>query len=153
MASYHIRRTSSSAPRRGHQILHFSLASISRHVSVDHISLMKQQFVVTHTIRQTEILVSLDSSVINTPSVKMLCPQTIVCPYIFVKIWHVSSVGLWRVGKVFFCLLQIVYWWSTTNCHFMNDLSPPFLFSSRDLRTEILFMVFLPLTSYIFATS
>jgi hypothetical protein len=39
------------------------------------ISLMKQQFVATHTIRQTEIFALLDSWVRNTPSVKMLCPQ------------------------------------------------------------------------------
>jgi hypothetical protein len=49
------------------------------------ISLMKEQFVVTHTIRQTEIPALLDSWVTNTPSIKMLCPQKIVCPYIFVK--------------------------------------------------------------------
>jgi hypothetical protein len=42
------------------------------------------QFVVTHTIRQTEIPALLYSSVTNTP-VKMLCPQKITCPYIFVK--------------------------------------------------------------------
>jgi hypothetical protein len=50
-----------------------------------YISPIKQQFVVTHTIRQTEIPASLDISVTNTPSVKMLCPQKIPCPYIFVK--------------------------------------------------------------------
>jgi len=36
---------------------------------------MKWQFVVTHTILQTEISALLDSWVTNTPSVKMLCPQ------------------------------------------------------------------------------
>jgi hypothetical protein len=36
---------------------------------------MKQQFVVTHTIRQNEIPALLDSAVMNTPSVKMLCPK------------------------------------------------------------------------------
>jgi len=39
------------------------------------VSLMKQQFVVTHTICQTEILALLDSSVTNAPSIKILCPQ------------------------------------------------------------------------------
>ena len=38
------------------------------------VPLMKQQFVVTHTIRQNEIPALLDSAVMNTPSVKMLCP-------------------------------------------------------------------------------
>jgi hypothetical protein len=47
---------------------------------------MKQQFVRTHTIHQTEILVFLDSWVTNTPSVKMSCSQKkIARPYIFVK--------------------------------------------------------------------
>ena len=39
------------------------------------ISLMKQQFVVTHTIRQTEIPALLDSWVANTPSFKILYPR------------------------------------------------------------------------------
>jgi hypothetical protein len=38
-----------------------------------------------HKIRQTEIPALLDSWVINTPSLKMLCPQNIACAYIFVK--------------------------------------------------------------------
>jgi len=46
-------------------------------------SLMKQQFVV-HTFGQTEIPALLDGGVTNTPSVKVLCPQKIACPYIFV---------------------------------------------------------------------
>jgi hypothetical protein len=50
-------------------------------------SLIKQKFVVAHTISQTEIRAVLDSWVRNTPSVKMLCPQKkIICPYIFVTI-------------------------------------------------------------------
>jgi hypothetical protein len=36
---------------------------------------MKQQFAVTHTVHQTEILALLDSSFTDTPSVKMLCAQ------------------------------------------------------------------------------
>jgi hypothetical protein len=47
------------------------------------ISLMKQQFVVTYTIRQTEILAVLDSWVANTPSAKILCPRKITSAYIF----------------------------------------------------------------------
>jgi hypothetical protein len=38
-------------------------------------SLMRRQFVVTHTIRETEIPVLLDRWVTNTSSVKMSCPQ------------------------------------------------------------------------------
>jgi hypothetical protein len=47
--------------------------------------LMKRQFVVTHTIRLTATAALLDSWVTSTPSVKILCPQKIACPYIFVK--------------------------------------------------------------------
>jgi len=36
---------------------------------------MKQQFVVIHTIPRTKIPVLLDSSLTNTPSVKMLCQK------------------------------------------------------------------------------
>jgi hypothetical protein len=42
-------------------------------------SLMKQQFILTHTTRQTEIPALLDSLVTNTPSVKMLYSQKISC--------------------------------------------------------------------------
>jgi hypothetical protein len=42
----------------------------------------KNQFVVTHTIRQTQILAKLDSSVTNTTAVKMLYQQKIASPYI-----------------------------------------------------------------------
>jgi hypothetical protein len=52
------------------------------------ISLMKQQFAVTHTICQSEIPALLDSWVTNTPSVKILHPQKIAIPYIFVKTWR-----------------------------------------------------------------
>jgi len=46
---------------------------------------MKQQFVVTHTIRQIENPALQDSLVTVTRSVKMLCPQNIPCPYIFLN--------------------------------------------------------------------
>jgi len=36
---------------------------------------MKQKFVITHTICQTEILTLLDSLVKNAPSIKILCSQ------------------------------------------------------------------------------
>jgi len=51
-------------------------------------SLMKQQFVIAHTIRQTEISTLLDSRVMNTPSVKILYPQKNASPYIFIKPSH-----------------------------------------------------------------
>ena len=44
---------------------------------------MKQQFVLTHTFRQTEISSLLDTWITNKPSVKMLCShiKIIVSPY------------------------------------------------------------------------
>jgi len=36
---------------------------------------MKQQFVVSHTTRQTEISALVDSLVTKSPSVRILCPQ------------------------------------------------------------------------------
>jgi hypothetical protein len=53
--------------------------------SIGGILLTKQQVVITHTIHQTEISPLLDSSVKNTPSVKMLCPQKFASTCIFVK--------------------------------------------------------------------
>ena len=55
------------------------------HTTRQTISLMKRQFVVTHTIRQTEMPALLDSCVTNTPSVKTFYPQKIASPYIFIK--------------------------------------------------------------------
>lgn len=36
---------------------------------------MQQQFVVSHTTRQTEISALVDSLVIKSPSVRILCPH------------------------------------------------------------------------------
>jgi len=49
------------------------------------ILLIKQQFVVTQKIGQTQIPTLLYSWVTNTLSVKMLCPQQTASPYIFTK--------------------------------------------------------------------
>jgi hypothetical protein len=53
-----------------------------------HTSLLKQQFVVIHTIHQPEIPAFLDGWDTNTLSVKTLCPQIISSPYTFVKTYH-----------------------------------------------------------------
>ena len=58
---------------------------------------MKQEFVVTHTIRQTEITTLLDISVTNTPSVKM-CPQQNSLSLYFRENMTCLSVGLLRIG-------------------------------------------------------
>jgi len=49
------------------------------------LSLVERRFVVTHTIRQTEIPALLDSSVASSPSIKILFPLKITCSHIFVK--------------------------------------------------------------------
>jgi len=59
---------------------------------------MKEQFVVTYTIRSTEIPALLDSWVTNTRSIKMLCPKNLASPYIFVKhnifkCWTIKNVS------------------------------------------------------------
>jgi hypothetical protein len=46
---------------------------------------MKRQFVVIRTILQNELSALLDSWITNTPSTKMLRPQKIACPYVFLK--------------------------------------------------------------------
>ena len=64
---------------------------------------MGKQFVVTHAICPTEIPALLDSWVTNTPSVKMLCPQKIPSPYIFVK--H-DMFKCWTIKNVSICVLS-----------------------------------------------
>jgi hypothetical protein len=80
---------------------------------------MKWQFAVTCTIHQTEIHALLDSWVTISPSVKMLGPQKIAGPHIFVKTKHAiddqSSVSF-SCKSVFRCVM--------TNCCFMGDVKP-----------------------------
>jgi len=62
---------------------------------------MKQQFVVTHTIRQNEIPSLLDGAVMNIPSVKMLCPQKELLVLMLAKkktLLTCLSFGLLRIG-------------------------------------------------------
>jgi hypothetical protein len=82
------------------------------------ISPMRQQFVVTHTILQIEIPALLDSWGINTPSVKMLCPQK--NSLYFRKNLTRLRVGLLRICHVFFSLsCKVEYRCVTTNCFFL----------------------------------
>jgi len=57
--------------------------SLLIHTLMNKILLMKQQFVITHIIRQTWIRTLLNSWVTNRPSVKMLCPQKNLLLHIF----------------------------------------------------------------------
>ena len=67
---------------------------------------MKRLFVVTHTIRKSEIPALLECPVTNAPSVKMLCPQKNCLSSYFRKNITCLGGGLLSVGSVFFCLLQ-----------------------------------------------
>jgi hypothetical protein len=64
------------------------------------ISLMKQQFVTTHSIRQTEIPALLDNWVTNTLSAKTLCPQK---DYLSLYFWSTED------QLIFFVSCKTVY--------------------------------------------
>jgi hypothetical protein len=85
------------------------------------ISLMKQQFSVTRTIRQSEITALLDGWVRNTPSVKMLCPQTSHLPLYFRTNITCLSGGRLRIGQVFSVACNTVYRWLATTYCFISD--------------------------------
>jgi hypothetical protein len=86
---------------------------------------MKQQFIVTHTIRQIEIFALLDSWVTSTPSVKTLCPRkTRFSLYFRQHITHLI-VGVLVMCQTFSVSCKIVYRWVTTNCCFMSDIVHP----------------------------
>jgi hypothetical protein len=74
----------------------------------DGISLMKLQFVASHTARQTDAAL-LDSWVTSSSSVKMLCAQKNFLSFYFRKNVTCFSVGLLRIGQfyIFFCLGEL----------------------------------------------
>jgi hypothetical protein len=90
---------------------------------------MKQQFVVTHTIRQTEVTALQDRWVANTPCAKLLCPQKKLLSLYFRKNITCLSVGLLRIGQVFSVSCKIGYRWVTTKCCFMSDILNALLFT------------------------
>ena len=86
------------------------------------ISLMKQQFVANHIIRQTEIPALQDGWVTNTPSVYILCPQNIACPYVSVKNITCLSGGQSSIGQVSSVSCKIEYRSVSINCCFASDI-------------------------------
>ena len=92
------------------------------------ILLIKQQFVVTQTICQTQIPTLLYSWVRNTPAVKMLCPQQIASPYIFTKKITCLSHGLLMICHVFSVSSKTAYSWVMINCCFMRDFKHSYYF-------------------------
>jgi hypothetical protein len=80
-------------------------------VKHEFISIMREQFVVTHTVFLVEISASLDMWVKNTLSAKILYPQKIAFPYIFVK--NIILENSWKY--FFFASCKILYRCVTTN--------------------------------------
>lgn len=80
---------------------------------------MKQQFVLAHTIRQTEIPALLECWVKNTPFVKILYPQKLRLVILFKKCLFA---GILRIGQVVSLFRKTVYRLVTTNCCLMGDL-------------------------------
>ena len=100
------------------RLLHDSVSSI--HI----ISPMKQQFIVTYTIPQTEIPALLHNWVTNTPCVKILYTHThtSVCLY-FRKNMMCLIDGMLSICQVYSVFCQTVYCWSAASCSFMSDLT------------------------------
>jgi hypothetical protein len=68
---------------------------------------MIQQFIITHSIDQTEIPTLLDSLVTNTPTAKMLRPQKNYLSLYFHKYVTCLSVGLLRISQVFLSAVKL----------------------------------------------
>jgi hypothetical protein len=86
-----------------------------------YISLIKQQFFVTHTIRRTEIPALPYSWVTSTPSNKMMCPQKIRLSLYFRKNLTCFSVSLLRLVQVCSFSFKTVIRWDTTNFCSMSE--------------------------------
>jgi len=86
-------------------------------------SIMRQKFVATHTLRQTEIPALLESWVTNTLFVKIPCPQKNCFSIIayFRKTQICLNIGLLMICLVF-CSLAEVCVVVRTNCCFTCDL-------------------------------
>jgi len=63
------------------------------------LSPMKQQFFMTHKIRQTDISALLDSCITNAHSVKMLCPQNNFVLLYIRKNTKFLREGILRIGE------------------------------------------------------
>jgi len=84
------------APNRDMKRLKATLQIIPTFVLIAHKTAICHNL---HTVRPIEISALLDSWVISTPSLKMVCSQKIVSPYILVKTWHTYRSN-------FFCLVS-----------------------------------------------
>jgi hypothetical protein len=89
---------------------------------------MQLPFVVTHISRPIEVPALLDSWVTDTPSVRMLFPQTNSLSYYFRKNITCLSGGLLRIGQVFTVSCKTVYQRVTTNSRCTTDI---YFFNNR----------------------
>ena len=87
------------------------------------ISLMKWQFVITHTICRTEIPTLLDRWVKNTPSFKLLWSRQKCCSIQFCKNITCLGVVLLRICHIFSVSWETVYWWVMIHSCFMSVMS------------------------------
>jgi len=96
-----------------------------RHIRVV-MSLVKQHFIVTQTIRKIEISALLGSWVTNTPAVKMLCPQE-NCFFLYCrKNMTCLCIGLLGICQFFSFSRKTVFRLVTTNCSFVSDVTVPY---------------------------
>lgn len=65
------------------------------------LSLKKEQFFMSHKIRETDMPALLDDCVTNALSGKMLCPQKISSSYTFVRTQHAYVLVYWGLVNVF----------------------------------------------------
>jgi len=86
------------------------------------LSLNKQQFFMSHTIRQTDMPTLLDDCITNAPSGKMLCLQNNLFFLYVCKNTTRLRVGLLRIGECFSFSCKIVIRRVTTYCCFVNDI-------------------------------
>lgn len=89
------------------------------------ILLLKQQVVITHIFRQTEIPTLLDSWFTNTPAINMSCPQKTVYAYIFIKHNMLKCLCIEDRSSFFPVSCKIVCQLLVTDCCLMTDMLLP----------------------------
>ena len=85
------------------------------------ISLMKQKFLLTYKIPQTEIIALLDTWVTNTLSARKLCPQQNCFSLCFRHNITWLFVSQLRIRQAFSVSCNNEFWWVTTNCDMTKE--------------------------------
>jgi hypothetical protein len=89
------------------------------YINSRNISLIQQQFVLTHTVRQTEIPALVDSCFTNACHNVEL--KKLLIGY-FRKNITFFSVELLMICQVFCVCCKVLYRWITASCSFMSDM-------------------------------